>query len=747
MLICPECEFENPNDNKYCQKCGTSLTHKNCDECGSQVPLSAQQCYNCGANTGQVWKAIIVAQTEVTSDTAPEINLESVRQEEVMTGASHQAKDSAESAADIITEESEEILESSQNSEKEIEVAQETADSVVASEVNVESEDTLPEIIVEVDNRFPNLEESDHREFRTTDILNPISEVENTEIISTTSAKYLDSQQRYELLENMPPTHPGATLVIQVLDCNPLQETPLKAWLRNNSGQLKTPVAEANELSLGQNQDTQSPLSNQQGEAKEMEALIIPIIAQPYVALHKKLSQNLPGIHDSWRSQNQEILLLEDYSSWPRLVVLWGSEHLSQLHILSWLQQMTELWVALSPWHCCQSIVEHENIRVNPVDNNYFKLQHLYSKPGETESIEDLMQFWQSLFEQSQRTQFDWITALFQDWRDGKIKNIEQLRSQLMATQENLQPQPPPTSASTIWQRDESISQRVDHIETQETELLPMQLVSLESVGKSDVGSQRDHNEDSFGIQTYIESQETPTERIVQAKGLYILCDGMGGHASGEVASQLAVDTIKQFFQAEASWLVGLPSEEKIREAVFQANEVIYDINQQEVRSGSNRMGTTLVMVMIYDTTIAVAHVGDSRLYRFSRQQGLEQITLDHEVGQREINRGVEPEIAYGRPDAYQLTQALGPRDQDFVRPDVEFLELDEDSLLILASDGLTDNQLLENYGKTYLEPLLDKKANLEQGVNQLIDLANQCNGHDNITAIVIRVLVKPQQN
>ena len=190
-----------------------------------------------------------------------------------------------------------------------------------------------------------------------------------------------------------------------------------------------------------------------------------------------------------------------------------------------------------------------------------------------------------------------------------------------------------------------------------------------------------------------------------------------------------------------------MPSEGTIREAILQANEVIYDINQQEMRKGSSRMGTTLVMAMIYDTEVAVAHVGDSRLYRFSREGGLEQITLDHEVGQREINRGVEPEIAYGRPDAYQLTQALGPRDENFVMPDIKFFNLSDDTLLILASDGLTDNQLLENNWQTHLEPLLDKQANLELGVNKLIDLANQYNGHDNITAIVIRALVKAQKD
>jgi len=155
-------------------------------------------------------------------------------------------------------------------------------------------------------------------------------------------------------------------------------------------------------------------------------------------------------------------------------------------------------------------------------------------------------------------------------------------------------------------------------------------------------------------------------------------------------------------------------------------------------------MGTTLVMLLVQDTEVAIAHVGDSRLYRYTRKRGLEQITIDHEVGQREIQRGVDPDIAYARPDAYQLTQALGPRDEHFIKPDVQYLELNEDTLLLLCSDGLTDNDLLENHWQSHIEPLISSQANLDQGVRQLIDLANQCNGHDNITAIAVRAKVRP---
>jgi protein phosphatase len=118
-------------------------------------------------------------------------------------------------------------------------------------------------------------------------------------------------------------------------------------------------------------------------------------------------------------------------------------------------------------------------------------------------------------------------------------------------------------------------------------------------------------------------------------------------------------------------------------------------------------------------------------------------MTIDHEVGQREIARGVEPSIAYSRPDAYQLTQALGPRDNNMVDPDVQFFKIHEDTLFILASDGLSDNNLLETHWRSHLEPLLSSNANLEKGVSELIDLANKYNGHDNITAVLIRAKVR----
>ncbi|MCL2924161.1 MAG: zinc ribbon domain-containing protein, partial [Trichodesmium sp. MAG_R04] len=432
MLICPQCEFENPDNHKYCQKCGLSLTHKNCHQCGSQVPLTALQCHNCRAYTGQVWMAVIYYKTESTTSIIPEINVKKRSQKEFIAGVSSPAKDYTELAAKIITEGSEKILESSWNLDEKIQIedAPELSKTFKTSATEVEAEETKA------------IEKFDNSELTTADILNPLSEAVNTEnllslndtkILSTGSeAKYLDPKKRYQVLETIPVSTQGQTVVVQVLDRYPLKETPIQACLKNHFDRLKQITPEA------------------------MEALIIPIIAQPYIALYTQIPQNLSTVHNSWRSLDQEILLLPDYSSWPRLVDIWGKGQFTQLKILSWLEEMIKMWIALTPWNCCQSILEDENLRVNPADNNSIKLQRLYSKPCEGETLEDLMLFWQSLFERSQRTKFGWITTLFQDWRNGEIQTIEQLRSYIMNTQDNLQSQAVPTSTSTVLQADDS---------------------------------------------------------------------------------------------------------------------------------------------------------------------------------------------------------------------------------------------------------------------------------------------------
>jgi protein phosphatase len=626
MLICPQCQFENPNSNKFCQNCGASLTSKVCLECKTNVPLNEERCQHCGAETGMVWQAIISTN---------------------------------EAAATL--EASKQVLESTSN----------ILDSAVSA------------------------------------------------------GAYLDQEQRYKLLEPLPPLkEPAAIAQVRVLDCKPLQLTPLEV------------------------------------NADSVMGMEIPALAKTYLVLQPQLHEALPAIHDAWQQGKTQVVLIAVRSNYPELIQLWQDHKTTQLQILHWLYEMTQLWETLEPFNCRQSLLELSNLRVD--EDGVLGLQRLYTEPNADKSLtlQDLGIVWQRLFQESQRTQFGSIVELLSDFQSGNIQQIDNLRSRLQVIANELQansvtpnlesePAPevvatPQQSVTPILEMDEA--QDITKIDDMPTLVLLRQLTSLEDAGCTDVGRQRNHNEDFFGIETAINKLEFPNNRVIQARGVYILCDGMGGHAGGEVASNLAVKTLQQYFQTNWQYNTLLPTEDTICEAVLLANQAIYDMNQQDERSGVGRMGTTLVMVLLQNTQVAVAHVGDSRLYRLSSKRGLEQVTVDHEVGQREILRGIEPEIAYGRPDAYQLTQALGPRDKNFIKPDVQFLELNEDTLLLLASDGLSDNDLIERHWHTHLEPLLSSEASMERGVNDLIDLANQYNGHDNITAVALRVRVGSNQ-
>lgn len=516
-------------------------------------------------------------------------------------------------------------------------------------------------------------------------------------------------------------------------------------------------------------------------------------LAQPYLALQTQFCQVVPMALDGWEEHDRTTLILESRSHFPLLADHLRTHKAIPLpQILHWFYKMVELWEALETLHLCQSLLELQNLRLD--EDEVLCLERLYANVGSLDrsveqtpekiaqktsvpTLKNLGTIWQMLLAQLGQTQSAVLHQLLQDIQSEVITTPVALRSRLKAIAHEI---PVDSFASEIMSDfsssdfnpasatanldpatldpEEIAATRAVTIIPDDAEdegddptvVLPMQLFSLDDAGQTDIGRQRTHNEDCYGINTSVQKTQLSSGRVIHARGLYVLCDGMGGHASGEVASQLAVETLQSYFQEYWQELDGqklpakLPSADKIRAAVQRANAVIYNQNQEGARSGSGRMGTTLVMVLIQDTEAVVAHVGDSRLYRYTRRQGLEQVTVDHEVGQREILRGVEPEIAYGRPDAYQLTQALGPRDEYFVNPDVQFFELNEDMVLLLASDGLTDNSLLENHWQSHVDPLLSSRANLDQGVSKLIDLANEYNGHDNITAIAIRVKVRP---
>ncbi|MGQ9866227.1 MAG: protein phosphatase 2C domain-containing protein [Pseudanabaenaceae cyanobacterium] len=259
----------------------------------------------------------------------------------------------------------------------------------------------------------------------------------------------------------------------------------------------------------------------------------------------------------------------------------------------------------------------------------------------------------------------------------------------------------------------------------------------LEAAGYSDAGPQRESNEDHYGVFCRWQLTETLTAgRQEQARGFFLVCDGMGGHAGGEVASALAVESLTK--QLQPFWEKGMPGKQTLTRLVWEANRVIYQQNEAESRRDYGRMGTTLVLLLVVDTQAAIVHVGDSRIYRMTTNH-LEQLTRDHEVAEQLIDRGVDPMTARMRPDAHQLTQALGPFTSDRIVPEVAFFEITEPSLFLLCSDGVCDYNLIEQHWKHALLPYLAPHTNLRTGVQELVELANQFNGHDNATAVLVR--------
>ncbi len=594
MLICPQCDFENPNHHQFCQNCGTSLVLKTCQECGAEVEVSAANCSNCGAFTGTVWWSVVA---------------------------------------------------------------------------DLESLDGLA---------------------------------------------YLDAANRYQI-----------------------RESP--AWQRSEDNYWEGPVLDHSPYEKVQN--------------------TLGSLAAPYLQLQVELAQSLPKVHTTSHQEGWSAILLEDRSQWSLLSDFWGNQHVPLMQVLYWLQQLGFLWSVLAPRGLGRSLLQLTNLRLD--EDQSLSLQRLYQ--DDPEQPASLRQLGDVLANISPPSPWPEVVDVLQQLNEGAIATIESLQNHLKKLQQTIDTgvaefpeddfddaddatSPDLLEPNTIIQtgRISSAHPGGRAGDDAPTVVLPMQLLGLDDVGYTDIGQQRDHNEDNYGIYVKLEKQEHPLGKTIKAKAMYILCDGMGGHAAGEVASSTGVEALKRFFLE--NWQDELPTAAVIEEGVLFANQVIYDINQQKSSSGSGRMGTTLAMMLLQDTNVAIVHVGDSRVYRITRKGGLEQLTIDHEVGQREIRRGVEPEIAYARPDAYQLTQALGPREASFIKPDIQFFEVNEDTMFILCSDGLSDNNLLEKNWESYLSPLLSSRANLSQGASRLIEFANDFNGHDNITVIFVRVKVQPIQ-
>ncbi len=250
---------------------------------------------------------------------------------------------------------------------------------------------------------------------------------------------------------------------------------------------------------------------------------------------------------------------------------------------------------------------------------------------------------------------------------------------------------------------------------------------ALQSASLTDPGRVRDHNEDC------IESRPD--------MGLFVLADGMGGYNAGEVASGMATSLISDGLQE--SWDMRQVSrlgrddakglaEKLIKDQIARANSAIYSTSQNNPECAG--MGTTLVVTLYYDNFLAVAHIGDSRLYRL-RGESMEQVTRDHSLLQEQLDSGlITPEEAKLSQNKNLVTRALGI--DPTVEPEIHVYETQQDDTYLLCSDGLSDMVEDEEIRLT----LITLKTNPTLTVQQLVQAANDNGGRDNISAMLIRI-------
>lgn len=238
----------------------------------------------------------------------------------------------------------------------------------------------------------------------------------------------------------------------------------------------------------------------------------------------------------------------------------------------------------------------------------------------------------------------------------------------------------------------------------------------ITAAGRTDVGVIRSGNEDSY--------------LMVPDRGIFVVADGMGGHAAGEVASEMAVS----FVARELDSLRGLNDKqvaERMQSAIRAANGAIF---QRTLTEHDKRgMGTTVTALALFESRFLIGQVGDSRAYLL-RDNKLNQLTKDHSYVQEQVDAGyLTPEQARTHPYSNVITRCVGANSD--VMPDMYGGTVRPKDLFLLASDGLTG--MLEDY---QLAELLSPERMPQDEVDSLIAEANRHGGLDNITAIIVRV-------
>jgi protein phosphatase len=382
-----------------------------------------------------------------------------------------------------------------------------------------------------------------------------------------------------------------------------------------------------------------------------------------------------------------------------------GWKSAGSMRQLNWLWQMARLWQPFLDEGCASTLLDPQLLRVDQGIVKALELSIDTTPPQLTE----LGYLWQKWLKTTRIGAAQSMEKICQGLISGEIKKADQLVAIL---DQNL----------TVG------SQR--------------QFLECEYLTLSHTGPSRGQNEDAC----YPTGGGELQYRTGYDLTLAIVCDGVGGHQGGEVASNLAIETIRNRLENVLTKPENRNPESTISQiatSVCVANDQISLRNDSESRQERQRMGTTMALTIIQGHEAYVANVGDSRVYRITRS-GCQQITLDDDLATREVRLGYALyREAVSTPGCGSLFQALGMTSSTSLHPTVHRMVVDEECIFLLCSDGLSDHNRVEQFWQQDILPVLEGKIDLATAANRLITTANTRNGHDNVTVGLIHCRVK----
>ena len=398
------------------------------------------------------------------------------------------------------------------------------------------------------------------------------------------------------------------------------------------------------------------------------------------------------GSHRGTKAADSEGQLLPELSS------VWKDS--PAVRQLNWLWQLATLWQPLSSEGVASSLLKPAFLRV---EGPLIRLLELHPDTNQAPTLQQLGQLWSQLLTGASSVIAGFFQQLCTQLTEGQIRTSEELVGLL-------------DQALKDCARSQSRSYQI--------------------FTRTDSGPSRPHNEDAcYPPAGQLISPSTGSDALA------IVCDGIGGHEGGEVASHLAIETLwEQLEKLPAdpdNWNpTNLTLELEL--ATCAANDSISSTNDTEHRSDRQRMGTTLVMARTCAHEIYITHVGDSRVYWVTRS-GCHQVTLDDDLASREVRLGYTLyRNAVQHPASGSLVQALGMAASATLHPTVQRFVLDEDCVFLLCSDGLSDNDRVEQHWQTEILPILEGQIDLTTAGARLIQIANTQNGHDNATIALV---------